>query len=60
VSYYTFDQEIGLILTPIVALLDIKIFQIQRSVRKADIVLAESFAHVDDVLHFLVIQLIMN
>ena len=54
-SYHAFNQELGLVLTPIVALLDIKIFQIQRSVRKADIVLAESLAHVDDVLHFLVI-----
>jgi len=59
-SKHTRDQELCLLMTPIVAFFDVEILQIQRSIWKADVVFAQRLTHVDDVLHFLIIQLVVN
>ena len=53
----TFNQQLCLfLLAPVVALFNVEVFQIQRSIREADVVLAERLSHGDDVFHLGLIE----
>ena len=54
------DQLLILLMAPVMALLDVEILEIEAAVRKADVVFAETFAHVDDVPHLFLIELIVD
>ena len=54
------DELLILLVAPVMALLDVEVLEIEAAVWKADVVLAQAFAHVDDVPHLFLFELIVD
>lgn len=53
-------QHLVFFFAPVVALLDVEVFQVEGAVFEANVILAEALAHVDDVRHLFVVQLVID